>query len=191
MRIGVLALQGGFARHVAILQGLSAEPVEVRHATQLEGCAGLILPGGESTTLVRQLAYSGLDVAIASFAEEQSLFGTCAGLIVMADTDLLGTSIPLSLLDAEVTRNGYGRQVASFSAALTVALPESYPEAVRGVFIRAPIVTAVGAEVNVLSEYEGTPVLMQQGRHLAAAFHPELTDDATIHRYFLSLCQTS
>ena len=173
MRIGVLALQGNFREHAAMLRRLGAEPVEVRKPEQLEGLDGLVVPGGESTTFVRLMRLYGLEDAIRRF--EQPILGTCAGLIVL-DRDHLG------LVDVEVARNAYGRQVSSFEADLELAGDD---EPLRGVFIRAPRVTAAGDGVEVLAKLDGEPVLLRQGRFLVATFHPELTDDTRVHELFL------
>ena len=173
MRIGVLALQGNFREHAAMLRRLGAEAVEVRKPEQLRGLDGLVVPGGESTTFLRLMRLYGLDAAIRSF--EQPVFGTCAGLIVL-DRDNLG------LVDLAVDRNAYGRQVASFEADLELA-GEDAP--LRGVFIRAPRVRDVGEDVEVLAEHDGEPVLVRQGRFLVASFHPELTEDTRVHELFL------
>jgi 5'-phosphate synthase pdxT subunit len=173
VKIGVLALQGNFREHVAMLRRLGAEAVEVRKPEQLEGLDGLVVPGGESTTFMRLMRLYGLEEAIRRF--EQPILGTCAGLIVL-DRDHLG------LVDVEVARNAYGRQVSSFEADLDLA-GEDKP--LRGVFIRAPRVTAAGEGVEVLAELDGEPVLLRQGRFLVATFHPELTDDTRVHELFL------
>ena len=173
MRIGVLALQGNFREHAAMLRRLGADPIEVRKPEQLEGLDGLVVPGGESTTFMRLMRLYGLEDAIRRF--EQPVFGTCAGLIVL-DRDHLG------LIDVEVERNAYGRQVKSFEADLELA-GEKAP--LRGVFIRAPRVEDAGDDVEVLAEHEGKPVLLRQGRFLVATFHPELTDDTRVHELFL------
>jgi 5'-phosphate synthase pdxT subunit len=173
MKIGVLALQGNFREHAAVLRRLGAEPVEVRKPEQLEGLDGLVVPGGESTTFMRLMRLYGLEEAIRRF--EQPILGTCAGLIVL-DRDHLG------LVDVEIARNAYGRQVFSFEADLDLA-GEDKP--LRGVFIRAPRVTAAGDGVEVLAELDGEPVLLRQGRFLVATFHPELTDDTRVHELFL------
>jgi 5'-phosphate synthase pdxT subunit len=173
MKIGVLALQGNFREHVAMLRRLGAEPVEVRKPEQLDGLDGLVVPGGESTTFMRLMRLYGLEAAITRF--EQPVLGTCAGLIVL-DRDHLG------LVDVEVARNAYGRQVFSFEADLD--LPGEV-KPLRGVFIRAPRVTKAGADVEVLAELDGRPVLLRQGRFLVATFHPELTDDSRVHELFL------
>jgi 5'-phosphate synthase pdxT subunit len=173
--IGVLAVQGNFREHAAMLRRLGADVVEVRLPEQLEGIDGLVIPGGESTAIVRLARLYGLDEAIRRFAGP--VFGTCAGMI-MLDRKHLG------LMDIEVERNAYGRQAASFEADLELAGEQ---EPLRGVFIRAPRLRDVGPGVEVLAEHAGEPVLLRQGRFLAAAFHPELTDDTRVHERFLDL----
>jgi 5'-phosphate synthase pdxT subunit len=173
LRIGVLAVQGNFREHAAMLRRLGADPVEVRKADELEGLDGLVIPGGESTTFMRLMRLYGLDQAIGGF--EQPVFGTCAGMIVL-DREHLG------LVDLQVRRNAFGRQVASFETDLDV---KGLDDPVRAVFIRAPWVDEVGPGVEVLAEVDGRPVLARQGRFLVAAFHPELTDDTRLHELFL------
>ena len=175
MNVGVLALQGNFREHAAMLRRLGADVVEVRKPEQLDGLDGLVIPGGESTTFMRLMRLYGLDEAIRRF--EQPVFGTCAGMIVL-DRDHLG------LVDLVVDRNAYGRQVASFEADLDL---EGEEHQLRGVFIRAPRVREVGADVEVLAEHDGEPVLVRDGRFLLASFHPELTDDTRVHERFLDL----
>ena len=174
-RIGVLALQGAFREHARMLHDSGAEVVEVRLPEQLDGLDGLVIPGGESTSILRLASLYGLDEAIRSF--EAPVFGTCAGMILV-DREHLG------LADVVVDRNAYGRQVASFEADLAL---EGDDRPFRGVFIRAPRVRAIGPEVEVLAELDGEPVLLRDGRVLVAAFHPELTDDPRIHGRFLEL----
>jgi pyridoxal 5'-phosphate synthase pdxT subunit len=176
-RVGVLAVQGNFREHLAMLQRLGADAVEVRKPEQLDDLDGLVVPGGESTTFMRLMRLYGLDEAIRSF--ERPILGTCAGMIVL-DREHLG------LVDLEVDRNAYGRQVASFEADL--ALPGSGTP-LRGVFIRAPRVRFAGDDVEVLAEHEGEPVLLRDGRVLVAAFHPELTEDTRVHELFLDSVQ--
>ena len=173
MRVGVLAVQGNFREHAAMLRRLGADVVEVRKAEELEGLDGLVVPGGESTAIARLIEVYGLEGPILEF--ERPILGTCAGLI-MLDKEHLG------LVDLTVQRNAYGRQVASFETDLALA-GDDVP--LRGVFIRAPRVEAVGPEVEVLAEHDGEPVLVRQGRFLAATFHPELTDDTRVHDLFL------
>ncbi len=175
MKIGVLAVQGNFREHAAALRRLGADVVEVRLPEQLEGLDGLVIPGGESTAITRLMRLYGLEDAIRAFAAP--VFGTCAGMILL-DRAHLG------LMDVEVDRNGYGRQVASFEADLDLAGDD---EPLRGVFIRAPRVLGHGAGVEVLATHAGEPVLLRQGRFLVASFHPELTDDPRVHERFLDL----
>jgi pyridoxal 5'-phosphate synthase pdxT subunit len=175
-RIGVLAVQGNFREHLATLARLGVEGVEIRKAEQLEGLDGLIVPGGESTAIGRLIRIYGLEEAIHSF--DRPIFGTCAGMI------LLARGGPLEQIDMAVERNAYGRQVASFEADLELE-DEIVP--LRGVFIRAPRVREVGPEVEVLAEHDGEPVLLRQGRVLVASFHPELTKDTRVHERFLEM----
>jgi 5'-phosphate synthase pdxT subunit len=176
-RIGILALQGNVREHAAVLRRLGAEAVDVRKPEQLAGLDGLIIPGGESTAIMRLVRLYGLEDAIRGF--ERPIFGTCAGMILL-DRRHLG------LLDLEVSRNAYGRQVASFEADLVL---EGEEEPLRGVFIRAPRVHDAGPGVEVLAELEGEPVLLRDGRLLVASFHPELTCDPRVHERFLELVQ--
>ena len=173
MRIGVLAVQGNFREHAAMLRRLGADPVEVRKPEQLEGLDGLVVPGGESTTFMRLMRLYGLDEALRTFAGP--VFGTCAGMIVLDRGHL-------DLMDLEVDRNAYGRQVASFEADLRL---RDEDEPLHGVFIRAPRVRDHGPGVEVLAEHDGEPVLLRQGRFIVAAFHPELTEDTRVHELFL------
>jgi 5'-phosphate synthase pdxT subunit len=175
MRIGVLALQGAFREHIAMLDRLDVDAVEVRLPEQLEGLDGLVIPGGESTTMMRLMGLYGLDEAIRAFPAP--IFGTCAGMIVL-DRERLG------LIDLVVERNAFGRQVASFEAALRI---EGEGEPFNGVFIRAPWVADAGPGVAILAEIDGHPVLALEGRILVASFHPELTDDTRVHERFLQL----
>jgi 5'-phosphate synthase pdxT subunit len=174
-RIGVLAVQGNFREHAAMLRRLGADVVEVRRPDQLEGLHGLVVPGGESTAIRRLMRVGGLEQPVAEFPGP--LFGTCAGMILF-DRAHLG------LLDLEVERNAYGRQVASFEADVEL---EGEDEPIRGIFIRAPQIAAVGPGVEVLGRLDGEPVLVREGRVLAASFHPELTGDTRVHERFLEL----
>jgi len=177
LRIGVLALQGNFREHAAMLRALGADVVEVRKPEQLEALDGLVIPGGESTTFTRLMRLYGLDEGVRAFAAP--VFGTCAGMIVL-DRDHLG------LVDVRVRRNAFGRQVASFETDLDVA---GEAEPLRAVFIRAPWIEEVGPNVEVLAEVDGHPVLAREGRFLVAAFHPELTSDTRLHGMFLDLVE--
>jgi pyridoxal 5'-phosphate synthase pdxT subunit len=173
MRIGVLAVQGNFREHASMLRDLGADVVEVRKPEELRDLDGLVIPGGESTAIGRLVRLYGIEEAIKRF--DRPVFGTCAGMILL-DREHLG------LVDINVERNAYGRQVASFEADLELDGAEA---PLRGVFIRAPRVEAAGPEVEVLAELDGAPVLIRQGRYLLATFHPELTDDTRVHKLFL------
>ena len=177
LRIGVLALQGNFREHAAMLRLLGAEPVEVRLPEQLEGLDGLIIPGGESTAIGRLMRLYGIDEALRRFGAP--IFGTCAGMIVL-DRDHLG------LGDFRVRRNAFGRQVKSFEADLDLEPYVSGGGPVRAVFIRAPWIEDAGPGVEILAEVDGHAVLAREERLLVAAFHPELTDDTRVHELFLN-----
>ncbi len=189
-RVGVLALHGDFQAHMRALERAGAEAVEVRSAADLENVEGLVIPGGESTTMVKLLQEEKLLDPLREFGRQRPIFGTCAGAILLA-TDVanspqaslgLPAQASLGLIDMQVERNAYGRQIDSRIAHLN---PQGMDGGVEAVFIRAPIIRRVGQDARVLASYEGDPVLVEQGRHLAATFHPELTDDARIHLMFL------
>ncbi len=184
MRIGVLAVQGNFREHIAALSELGADGVEVRKPGQLAGVDGLIVPGGESTAIGRLVCLYGLDEAISRF--EGPLFGTCAGMILLARDAVDGVPKQpfLGLIDVVVRRNGFGRQVWSFEADVDLS---GETEPFRGVFIRAPRLDSVGSGVETLGRLGAEPVLLREGRVLVSAFHPELTDDMRIHREFLEM----
>jgi 5'-phosphate synthase pdxT subunit len=185
VKIGILAVQGDFAAHAAMLTGMGIESVEVRGCEDLAGCDGLILPGGESTTQLQFLQEEGLYEAIKKFADEgKAILGTCAGAILLATEVKNPQQESLGLLDMTVLRNGYGRQVHSDVVSGPSTLKD---EPMEMVFIRGPIFERVGPGVNVLAEYAGKPALVQKAHILAAAFHPELTDDTTVHQRFLEL----
>jgi 5'-phosphate synthase pdxT subunit len=185
VKIGILAVQGDFEAHAAMLDKLGVETVEVRTPADLEGCDALILPGGESTTQLQFLQEEGLAEKIQQFAGRgRAIFGTCAGAILLANEVRNPKQDSLKLLDMTVLRNGYGRQVAS---AVASGLSKLKKEPLEMVFIRGPIIEEAGPDVEVLAEYAGKPALVQRGHILAATFHPELTDDTTVHEYFLRL----
>jgi len=187
-KVGVLALQGDFAAHGAALERAGAEPVFVREADQLRDIDGLVIPGGESTTMLKLLQFDNLFEPLAEFGRGKPIFGTCAGAILMANEVSSPQQESLGLMDIGIERNAYGRQVDSRVAEID---PESEfrertaPGKLEAVFIRAPIIRRVGGEAKVLARYEGDPVLVEQGRHMVATFHPELTADSRIHRLFL------
>jgi len=184
VKVGVLALQGDFREHVRVLDAAGARPVEVRTAAELADVEALVIPGGESTTIGKLArAYDLVEPIRRRVAEDMPLLGTCAGMIVMAKRVIDGDPL-LSLMDVTVKRNAYGRQVESFEADVEV---EAIDHPVRGVFIRAPWIEDVGQAVDVLAEHEGRPVVLRQGRLLAASFHPELVGETALHESFLSL----
>lgn len=179
MLIGVLAVQGGFEAHEIVLRGLGAEVGQVKAPADLEGLDGLVIPGGESTTISKGIASAGLEEPIRGHREAGgTVFGTCAGMIVCDDAHL-------DLIDATAARNAFGRQLQSFEADLTVEGIGDEP--LRAVFIRAPWVERHGLEVEVLASYEGHPVAIREGGVLCCAFHPELTDDPRLHAYFMAM----
>jgi 5'-phosphate synthase pdxT subunit len=179
MLIGVLALQGGFEAHEIVLRELGAEVREVRTATDLEGIDGLVIPGGESTTISMGIESGGLEAPIRALHRAgKTVLGTCAGMIVCDDAHL-------DLIDATATRNAFGRQLQSFEADLEVEGLGDEP--LRAVFIRAPWVERHGPGVEVLASHDGHPVAIREGGVLACAFHPELTDDSRLHALFMAM----
>ncbi len=181
-KIGVLALQGDFEKHERALERAGADAVQVRSAADLESVDGLIIPGGESSTMLKLLDEEKLLEPLRDFGRRRPVFGTCAGAILLASEVSNPAQASLGLLDIDVERNAYGRQLDSRIARLT---PQGLEGELEAVFIRAPIIRRVGEQVKVLASYQGDPVLVEQGRHLVATFHPELTDDPRIHRLFL------
>ncbi len=179
LRFGVLAIQGGFEAHANVLRHLGADVREARSPADLEDLDGLVIPGGESTTIAKGIESAGLEEPIRAHHEAGgTVFGTCAGMIVCDDAHL-------GLIDATAARNAFGRQLQSFEASLEVEGIGDEP--LRAVFIRAPWVERHGPEVEVLASYEGHPVAIREGRVLACAFHPELTDDPRLHAYFMAM----
>ena len=185
MKIGILAVQGDFAAHAAMLEQLGVKTAEVRTSADLEGCDGLILPGGESTTQLKFLQEEGLAGKIVKFAEGGgAIFGTCAGAILLANDVKHPQQDSLNLMDMTVVRNAYGRQIASDVVSGPTVLKK---ESLEMVFIRGPVIERAGPGVAILAEYAGKPALVQRENIMAATFHPELTDDTTVHEYFLRL----
>jgi 5'-phosphate synthase pdxT subunit len=191
LRIGVLALQGDFALHARALDKCGVEAVEVRKPAELDQVDGLIMPGGESTTLLKLMDAWGFVPALEKFhSAGKPIFGTCAGLILLAREVESPKQFSLGLIDVTVERNAYGRQRESFEAAGTAHLDKK-PVQLEMVFIRAPRIRRVGADVQVLAEHGGEPVMARQDRVLVATFHPELTDTTTVHQYFCDLVRRS
>jgi 5'-phosphate synthase pdxT subunit len=183
VKAGVLALQGDFREHALVLADAGATPVEVRDATQLAGVDLLVIPGGESTTIGKLARAYGLVQPVRDrVADGMPVFGTCAGMIVLAERVTGGDPL-FAVMDIGIERNAYGRQVDSFEADVEV---EGVDHPVRGVFIRAPRITDVGEGVRVLAEHEGAPVVLEQGNVLVSSFHPELIGETGLHRYLLA-----
>jgi 5'-phosphate synthase pdxT subunit len=191
-RVGVLSLQGDFAAHAAALEkaeaGAGVEPVFVREREQFAWIDGLVIPGGESTTMLKLLRYDNLMEPLAAFGREKPIFGTCAGAILLAGRVLNPEQESLGVIDIDIERNAYGRQIDSHVSLLD-AEPDferrTAPGRMEAVFIRAPRIRRVGRQAKVLARCAGEPVLVEQGNRLAATFHPELTGDLRIHKLFL------
>jgi 5'-phosphate synthase pdxT subunit len=183
MRVGVLALQGDFEAHAKALERAGAEPVEVRTAAELDAVCGLVIPGGESTTMLKLMEYYGLFEPLREFGRERPVFGTCAGAILIASEVLNPSQASLALVDLAIERNGYGRQLDSRVVRVQQHQLGGDPE-LEVVLIRAPIIRRTGG--TVLATYLGAPILVDYGRHLVATFHPELSADTRVHRLFLS-----
>jgi len=181
-RIGVLAIQGNFASHAQALTEAGAEPVEIRKPEELAGLDGLVLPGGESTTMLRFLEKRHFFETLQQYCATKPVFGTCAGAILLAREVINPPQRSLGLLDAIVERNAYGRQVDSLILTAETALPGGPLEMV---FIRAPRIVEAGPQVEVLARRDGSPVLVRQGHVMAATFHPELSRDRRVHRLFV------
>jgi len=179
--VGVLALQGDFEAHRKALERAGARAVEVRTAEELEACDGIILPGGESTTMLKLLDIEGLTEPLKRFGERKPIYGTCAGAILLARDVSNPPQASLNLMDIGVERNGYGRQIDSSIARIAT---EGAGE-IEAVFIRAPIIRRVGDGVRVVASYRGDPVWVEQGRHMVTTFHPELSGGGEIHRRFV------
>ncbi|MDZ4769158.1 MAG: pyridoxal 5'-phosphate synthase glutaminase subunit PdxT [Chloroflexota bacterium] len=188
MRVGVLALQGAFIEHSKTLQSLGVAAVEVRVPAQLDSLDALIIPGGESTTIGKLAVSYGLVGPLRQFASSKPTWGTCAGMIFLAKDIGIDRQPILGLMDITVNRNAFGRQIDSFEVDLAIAPLGEVP--FHALFIRAPLVTRVGSEVEVLAQLDdGRIVAVQQGHLLATAFHPELTPDSRLHSYFLGLIE--
>ncbi len=191
MKVGVLALQGAFKLHVQALKRLGVEAIEVRTLENFEASQAIIIPGGESTTLSFLLESSGIFEALQERSNNgMPILGTCAGMILLSSkiTDGRNDQKPLKLIDIEVRRNGYGRQIDSFESDLMIKGFENF---FKGVFIRAPLVESVGENVDVLAELNGQPIMCRQESTIVTSFHPELADDDRIHAEFLEMVSNS
>ncbi len=184
IRIGVLAIQGGYDAHARALAEIGVDAILIRKPEQLAGLDALIIPGGESTTFLKFLERDGFLATLESFAQSKPVFGTCAGCILLADKVLHPAQESLAVLDVTVERNAYGRQNDSMIQQAPTILPGGPLEMV---YIRAPRISKMGADVKTLAEREGSPVLVRQGNILAATFHPELSEDRRVHQYFLDM----
>jgi pyridoxal 5'-phosphate synthase pdxT subunit len=185
-RIGVLALQGDFEAHQKALARAGADAVQVRTREELSAVDGLVIPGGESTTMLKLLHLEDLFEPLREFGRAKPVFGTCAGAILLAKDVRNPAQESLNLVDIGVERNAYGRQLDSRVVTLEPEDPKRLDgKELEAVFIRAPIIRRVGDAVNVLARYKGDPVLVEQGRHMVSTFHPELTDDPRVHKLFV------
>jgi 5'-phosphate synthase pdxT subunit len=183
--VGILALQGDFDAHLKALERAGGRGVEVRTAQQLDACDALIVPGGESTTMLKLLEIEGLTDPLREFAAQKPVFGTCAGAILLAHSVTKPAQPSLNLIDIDVERNAYGRQIDS-----RITRVQTGDNEMEAVFIRAPKILRVGTGGKVLATYNGDPVWVEQGRHMVTTFHPELTPDSRVHRRFLEKLTT-
>jgi 5'-phosphate synthase pdxT subunit len=179
--VGILALQGDFEAHRKAIERAGAKAVEVRTAEEIAACDGLVLPGGESTTMLKLLEEENLLEPLRAFGAQKPIYGTCAGAILLANEVSHPAQPSLSLMDIAVERNAYGRQIDSRVARVETAEGSE----LEAVFIRAPIIRRVGSSARVLARYRGDPVWVEQGRHMVTTFHPELTADPRIHQRFV------
>lgn len=187
-RIGILSLQGDFEAHGKAVERAGGEPVYVRTAADLETIDGLIIPGGESTTMLKLLNMENLLEPLAGFGRKKPVFGTCAGAILLASRVSNPSQASLGLVDLAIERNAYGRQIDSRVVEIDADASfgdRTRPGSIEAVFIRAPIIREVGPGARVLARYDGDPVLVEEGRHLISTFHPELTGDPRVHELFL------
>lgn len=187
-KVGILALQGDFAAHAQAIQRAGAIPLLIRKSAELQKIDGLIIPGGESTTMLKLIHIEEMKDALLAFGKTRPVFGTCAGAILMAKEVCNPAQYSFNWLDIKIERNAYGRQIDS---RIVLIAPEpgftgiTGTQALEAVFIRAPRMLSAGSQVNILAKHEGYPILVEQGMHMAATFHPELTSDLSIHRFFL------
>lgn len=184
--IGVLALQGAFAKQRMVISRLNVPSRDVKYPEDLDGCDGLIIPGGESTTMTELIDFVGMRQPLEQFAHKRPVMGTCAGLILMATQVSDPRVKTLNILNIDVVRNAYGRQVDSFVDTVDLLIDDR-KVSIEGIFIRAPRIRSVNREVEIIGTLKGEPVVVRQSRHLACTFHPELSDSTAIHEYFVSM----
>ena len=188
MKIGVLALQGAIREHIKLLEKCSVEPVLVKFPRDLENINGLIIPGGESTTIAKLMKQYELDKAIKRrYKEGMPIYGTCAGAILLAKEILNSKQPKLGLMDISIKRNDYGRQIDSFEAELDILDQKPF----KGIFIRAPVIDSIHNGCKIIAKFQDKPVLVEQNNLLVSTFHPELTDDIRIHKYFINMVEKS
>ncbi|MBT3216966.1 MAG: pyridoxal 5'-phosphate synthase glutaminase subunit PdxT [Candidatus Marinimicrobia bacterium] len=189
MIVGVLALQGNYDKHLEKLEGLNCPSVLIKYPNQLSEIDGLVLPGGESTSITLLMEQTGFDSAIIDFAKNNPIFGTCAGLIIMSTTSADSSVNPLGLIDIAVKRNGYGRQIKSGFQTVDISFNgQSFSES--SMFIRAPQITRIGPDVEILGTMDNDPVFVKQNHHLASCFHPEMVDNSLMYSLFISLIKS-
>ncbi len=184
-KVGILALQGNFSQHKKIFDLLGIDNIFIRYSYDIEKCDALVIPDGESTTMSKQIDRNNLRHALKEYAKTNSLFGTCAGMILLSSTKESKNLRPLGIMDFTVNRNAYGRQIESFSDYLDLDFCEETD--FHAVFIRAPKVLNTGKNIRILATYKKTPVMITDGRHIATSFHPEMGTDFRIHNYFMEL----
>ena len=185
MKIGVLSLQGDYQNHINRLRELSIDSKKVRYPNDLDLLDALIIPGGESTTMSKQIDRNNFRYKLKEYAKTNPVFGTCAGMILLSSTKKAKNLSPLGIMDFTVTRNAYGRQIESFSANLNLDFSDNTD--FHAVFIRAPKVSKIGKNIKILAKYKKQPVMITDGRHIATSFHPEMGTDFRIHNYFMEL----
>ena len=184
MTIGILALQGNYQQHKKKLDILGMQNIFIRNVKDLDKCDSLIIPGGESTTISKQIDNNQLRKELISFAHTNSIFGTCAGMIMLSTCIPTNNLKPLNIMDIQVNRNSWGSQIHSFSAGVILDFDNDKP--FHAVFIRAPKIIKMGKNIKVLSKFKNEPVLLTDGRHIASTFHPEIGNDFRIHNYFIN-----
>lgn len=187
INIGVLALQGAFAKHIEMLRSLDVKACEVRKPEELKNCDALIIPGGESTTMMKHMEFIDFIETFKAFAKDKPVFGTCAGLILMSKEIIADSMQPFGLLNVFVERNAFGRQADSFHTDIELRLESGKPRPFPAFFIRAPRIRQTEEDVKILAVYNNEPVLVQQGHHLGATFHPELSNNPIIHAHFVKI----